>query len=549
MLRNRRLVLLITVLAALAVMAAGCIPRDSQSGGTIRLNLGAEPPTADPALAEDPSSIQVDELLFLGLTSLDDKTMEAVPQLATRWEVSDDGLVWTFQMRKDVNWVHYDPASRRFTKKRPVTAHDVEYAIKRALDPATASSYAYMLFIIKNGEPFNSGKIADADQVGVRAVGDYAVQFTLERPAGYFPIITAMWVTHPTPQEAIDQFGYKWTEPGNVWSNGPYALQSWEHETRMTMVKNPSYYGARNVAIEQVQWSMIREGTTAFRQYKEGKLDVCDVPAEELAATKADPALSKELRAVPYLGTCYLGFNNAKPPFDNKLVRQAFSYALDRRGLVDSVLKGEQLPAVSFAGPGVFGSPVSDPKSKEYKGIGYDPELARKLLAEAGYPGGKGLPEITLAYYTSELHRQVAEFAQKSWHDVLGVDVKLTNLELKAYLKALGEDTPQIFSSVWTPDYPDEDNWVFQNFHSAKGANRIRWKNAEFDRLVEEARVATDTQKRRELYAQAEKILCVDEAAIVPVFHSSHVVCSKPYVVRSYAPLGNERIDKWSIKR
>jgi len=546
MLCKQRLVLLITAFGALALVAAGCIPGSRPSGGTIHLNLGAEPPTLDPALAEDPSSIQADELLFLSLTDLDDKTMEPVPELATRWEVSQDGLVWTFQMRKDVNWVHYDPASGKATRQRPVTAHDVEYAIKRALDPATASSYAYVLFVIKNGEAYNSGKMTDPAQVGVRAVGDYTVEFTLEHPAAYFPAITTMWVTRPTPQELVDRFGYKWAEPGNIWTNGPYALASWEHEAKMTMVKSSSYYDAHAVAIERIEWSMIRDGSAALAQYREGKLDVCDVPADQLATVEADSVLSKELHAIPYLGTFYLGFNNAKAPFDNKLVRQAFSYALDRRALIDTVLKGEQQPAISFAGPGVFGTPASDPA---YKGIEYNPDLARKLLADAGYPGGQGLPEITLAYYTSQLHRQVAEFAQKNWHDVLGVDVKLANLELRVYLKALSEDTPQIFSSVWTSDYPDEDNWVFQNFHSTKGANRIRWQNAEFDRLVEEARVATNAQQRREMYGQAEKILCVDEAAIVPVFHSARVVCTKPYVVRSYSPFGNEHIGKWSMKR
>jgi len=546
MLRNRHLALLTTVLASLAIVAAGCIPGARSSSGVIHLNLGAEPPTLDPALAEDPSSIQADEVLFLSLTDLDAKTAEPVPELATRWEVSADGLVWTFQMRKDVNWVRYDPTSGRLTRERPVTAHDVEYSIKRALDPATASSYAYVLFIIKNAEPYNSGKISDPSQVGVRAIGDYTVEFTLERPAAYFPAITALWVTRPVPQELIDQFGYKWVEPGNIWTNGPYALASWQHEARMTMVKNASYYDARKVTIERIEWSMIRDGSAALTQYREGKLDACDVPAEELAAVASDPVLSKEVRVIPYLGTFYLGFNNAKPPFDNKLVRQAFSYALDRRALIDTVLKGKQQPAISFAGPGVFGSPASDPG---YQGIEYNPELARKLLAEAGYPDGKGFPVVTLAYYTSQLHRQVAEFAQKNWHDVLGVEVNLANLELREYLKAVTQDAPQIFSSVWTPDYPDEDNWVFQNFHSTKGANRIRWQNAEFDRLVEEARIVTDAQKRRDLYRQAEKILCVDEAAIAPVFHPAHVVCSKPYVVRSYSPFGNEHVDQWGLKR
>ncbi len=542
--RNRRLALSIAILAALLVAAGGCIPGVQRSGGTLRMNLGTEPPTVDPALAEDPASTQVDELLFLGLTDLDDETMEATPELATHWEVSADGLVWTFQMRRDVNWVQYDPETSKFSSKRPVTAHDVEYAVKRALDPTTASPYAYVLLIIDNGEAFSSGKTTNADDVGVRAVDDYTVQFTLEQPAGYFPVIASMWTVRPTPQEVIDQFGYKWTEPGNIWTNGPYAVESWKHESQMTMVKNPGYFNARGVAIERIHWSMLRQDSTALAQYREGKLDVCTVAAADLEAVQADPWLAKEVRAVPLLGTYYLGFNTTKPPFDNTLVRRAFSYALDRRRLIDTVLKGEQLPAKSFAGPGVFGSPAADPA---FEGVEFDPDLARSLLAEAGYAGGRGLPEITLAFYTSQLHRQVAEFAQACWREVLGVDVKVENQELKVYLKALAEDTPQVFSSVWTADYPDEDNWVFHNFHSIQGANRIHWKSAEFDRLVEEARASTDSARRKELYAQAEKLLCVDEAAIVPILHSTQVVCTKPYVVRTYSPLGNEHIDRWTI--
>ncbi|HOR01379.1 MAG TPA: peptide ABC transporter substrate-binding protein [Anaerolineae bacterium] len=545
MVRNPRLALLLAAMAALAITASSCIPQSRQPGAVLRLNLSVEPPSADPALVEDNSSIQVDELLFLGLTDLDEETSEPLPELATRWEVSADGLVWTFQMRQDVPWVQYNPATGRFSNKRLVTAHDVEYAIKRALEPATASPYAYVLFIIKNAEPFHVGRLADAGEVGVRAAGDYAVEFTLERPAAYFPIIVSMWVARPVPREAIEQFGYKWTEAGNIWTNGPYALESWEHERTLTILRNPSYYKAREVAIEHVHWSVMPDDVAAFAQYKEGKLDVCTVPVTELAAVKADAGLSRELHVTPYMGTYYLGFNTTKPPFDNRLVRQAFSYALDRSSLIAAVSRGEQVRAKSFAGPGVFGSPVFD---AGYAGATFDPELARTFLADAGYPGGRGLPEITLTYYASQLHRQVAESAQRCWRDVLGVEVKVTAQEVKAFLDALRDDAPQIFSSVWMADYPDEDNWVFQNFHSAQGANRIRWQNAEFDRLVEEARTSTDLARRRELYARAEQILCVDEAAIVPVFHPARSECTKPYVVRTYSPLGNEHIDTWTIK-
>ncbi len=542
--RTRQLLLTMALLVAF-VAAGGCAPRGAQAGKTIRLNLGAEPPALDPALAEHLASIQVDELLFLGLTDLDEQTMEAVPELATSWEVSQDGLVWTFHMRADAYWVHYDPVAHRLSKKRPVTAADVEYSVKRTLDPATASPYAYMLFIIKNGEAFHQGRTANANEVGVRAIGDDRVEFTLERPAAYFAVIASMWMLRPVPREVVEQFGYKWTEPGNVWTNGPYALESWAHESAMTMVKSPAYYNAAQVSIQRIEWSMIEDSSAALAQYKAGELDVCGVSPGDLEAVKADPRLSKEARTVPYLSTYYLGLNNSKPPFDNRLVRQAFSYALDRSKLIDAVLEGEQLPARTFAGPGIFGSPATAP---DFQGIEFDRERARALLAEAGYPGGQGLPEITLAYYGSQLHEQVAQFAQQNWQEVLGVEVKLASLELKEYLDGLASDPPQMFASVWTVDYPDEDNWVFQNFHSSQGANRISWHNAQFDRLVEEARLTTDSPTRLALYAEAERLLCVEEAAIVPVFHAVRVVCTKPYVVRTYSPLSNEHIDRWAIE-
>ena len=543
--RNRTLFVLVAVLMITALAVSACKPGGEKLGKEINMDLGTEPPTADPNMAEDTTSVQVDELLFLGLTDFDDVTMEVVPELATKWDVSPDGLVWTFHMRKDVNWVQYDAGTKKFTKKRLVNAHDVEYGVKRTLDPATASPYAYVLFILKNGQAFNTGKVTDAAEVGCKALDDWTVQFTLEQPAGYFAGIAGMWMARPTPKEVIEQHGDKWTEPGNIWTNGPYALAVWEHESKMVMVKNPHYYDAKNVSIEQINWSMVTEDSTRFAMYENGELDVSGVPAPDLDRVRADPVLSKELYIAPSLCTYYFGFNTTKKPFDNKLVRQAFSYALDRQKLIDTVLKGGQKPAKTFACPGIFGTPAEDPN---FKGIEFNAETAKKLLADAGYPGGKGLPEITLMFNTSQGHQRIAEFAQQNWKEVLGVEVKLTNQEWKVYLETVAKDAPQIFRMGWCADYPDENNWVLEVFHSTKSDNRIRWKNAEFDKLTEEAAAAADPAKRKELYAKAEKILCVDEAAIIPVYYYTTVVCNKPYVERTFAALGNQHYDRWKVK-
>jgi oligopeptide transport system substrate-binding protein len=182
-------------------------------------NLGTEPPTVDPQLATDTTSVQCDEMFFLGLTDFDDKTLEVIPELAEKWEVSSDGLKWTFTMRKDINWVQYDPASGKVEVKRPVTAKDVEYGVKRCLDPATASDYAYVLYVLKGGQEFNTQTVTDpvsADTVGVKALDDYTIEYEVVAPAGYFPGIAGMWIGRPTPEEVIKEHGDSWTEAENI---------------------------------------------------------------------------------------------------------------------------------------------------------------------------------------------------------------------------------------------------------------------------------------------------------------------------------------------
>jgi len=546
---GKKLALGLTLFLVAVMVITACRPAAPELAKEINLNLGTEPPTLDPCLATDTTSVQVDEMLFLGLTNQNEETTEVEPELATKWEVSADGLTWTFYMRKDVKWVHYDPATKKFTLKRPVTAHDVEYGVKRTLDPATASDYAYVLYVIKGAEAFNTGETTDPATVGVKAIDDYTVQFTLEYPAAYFPLIAGMWVARPVPKEPIEQFGDKWTEPGNIWSNGPYALEVWEHENRLVLVKNPHWWGAKDVAIERINFAMITETSTAFAKYEAGELDVAAVPLADIDRVKADPVLSKELHIAPILCTYYYGFNVEKPPFDNVLVRKAFSFAVDRKKLVEEVTKGGQEPAMWFTRPGIFGSP--DPKvEKEEDWPHFDPELAKKFLADAGYPGGKGLPEITLMYNTSEGHKRIAEAIQQMWKEVLGVEVKLANQEWKVYLKTLAEDPPQIWRLGWCQDYPDANNFLNEVFHSQSTMNHTKWGNPEFDRLVEEAAKETDPAKRKEMYRKAEQILVMQDAAMIPIYWYTRVSCTKPYVERTFSVLGGlEHFEKWKVKK
>jgi ABC-type oligopeptide transport system substrate-binding subunit len=230
-------------------------PAPSEKPVTLNLNLGNEPPQVDPALSTDNVSIAVDEQLFLGLTDFaEDNTV--LPELATDWSVSADGLVWTFNMRDDVPWVRYNPATGETVvmtdeegNPEMVDAHDVEYAVKRTLNPVTGSDYAYVLYIIEGALAVNSGEEEDLDTIGVRAVDDYTVEFTLRAPAGYFPAIAGMWVARPVYQPVIDEYGARWIEPGIIVTNGPYLMESWQHFDSMTFVKNPEFYDADKVQI------------------------------------------------------------------------------------------------------------------------------------------------------------------------------------------------------------------------------------------------------------------------------------------------------------
>jgi oligopeptide transport system substrate-binding protein len=550
MFHNKRIVVLMTLIVIVAMVLSGC-SKGTASAKAINMNLGTEPPTADPGLSTDTTSVQVVELLFLGLTDFDDQTLEVIPELATEWSVSDDGLVWTFKMRKDVEWVQYDPATKKVVTKGSVTAHDVVYGVKRTIDPATASDYAYVDYIIKGAQAVNTGESTDLDSIGVRAVDDYTVEFTLEQPAGYFPGIAGMWVNRPVPQASIEEFGAQWTEAGNIWTNGSYMLETWEHENKMVMVKNPEYYDAKNVDIGTINWAMVVEESTAFAMYENGELDVVPAPLEDMDRIKADPTLSAELYIAPQLCTYYYGFNTTKPPFDDVRVRQAFSYAIDRQKLIDTVTKGEQKPAKSFAPPGIFGTPAEDP---DFVGSTYDPEKAQALLAEAGYPNGEGLPEITLMFNTSEGHQKIAQFVQQSLKENLGVTVTLANQEWAVYLDTLREDSPQMWRNGWCADYPDENNWVLEVFHPLKGSNNAKWDPesetaVEFMSLVEQAAASSDPEERAALYAQAEQILVVDACIIAPIYYYTRVVLTKPYVERTYSPLGGEHIDKWKLNK
>lgn len=241
-----------------------------------------------------------------------------------------------------------------------LTAKDVEFGIKRTLEPATASQYAYVITpLIAGASEFNAGRVNDPRSVSVASVGDFALEITLTNPASYFPGIASMWIMLPQPQHVIERYGSRWTEPENIVTRGPFLLESRDYGNSLVLVKNPNYYDARNVAIQKINFSIASYPSTALALYEQGRLDSLygtGVPVGEIDRILEDSTLSEEVHIASRPCTFFYGFNNAKPPFNNPAIRKAFASAIDRQTLIDSILRGGQQPAQTFTAPGIFGA-------------------------------------------------------------------------------------------------------------------------------------------------------------------------------------------------
>ncbi|HZR47025.1 MAG TPA: peptide ABC transporter substrate-binding protein, partial [Candidatus Manganitrophaceae bacterium] len=466
------------------------------AGSVFRMNLTSEPPTLDWSLATDNVSIRVIENLMEGLAEYDPQ-LRPKPAIAKGWEVSADGLRYLFRLRNDVFW----------SDGKRVTAGDFEYSWKRLLDPKTASEYAYFLYDIRNAAEYNAGKVTDPEAVGVKALDEATLQVDLKKPAVYFPSIVTFTGTFPLRRDIIEKYGERWTDPEHLITCGPFRLKEWRHEYRLTLEANDRYYGGRP-SLDRVLFYVVEEETTALTLYETDHLDRVSLPP---VAIPRYQNRSDYIHA-PFLRGYYYGFNMAKAPFDDRRLRQAFSMAIDRTEL-PRILKGGEIPATSWIPEGMFGH---NPKI----GLGFNPDQARRLLAEAGYPGGAGLPPVAVAFNTDPTNRLIAENLQAQWKRNLGVTVGLDNMEWKVYLKQLKEDTPQIFRLGWGADYPDPDNFM-NLFTGASGNNYSRWKSDEYDRLISTAASEPDEAKRRALYDEAQKILTEREVPIMPLFFAA----------------------------
>ncbi len=462
------------------------------AAGVFRMNLAAEPPTLDPTLCTDNVSLRALTNLMEGLTAYD-ADLRTIPAAAARWERLDGGRRVRFHLRPDGRW----------SDGRPVTARDFEYSWKRLLDPATAAEYAYFLFDVEGAQEYNARKTTDPSTVGVTAIDERTLEVRLRRPVVFFPTITTFAVLFPVRADVIARHGDGWTEPGRFVGNGPYTLTGWRHEYKVTLAPNPRF--RRPPRSDGVSFFMVNERTVELALYERGDLDFAFLAPLDIPRFERHP----DFRRKPMLRADYYGFNCRRPPFGDPRVRCAFSRAIDR-SVFPRVLHGGEIPMTSWIPPGMLAHERSI-------GLAFDPGRARRDLADAGFPGGRGFPEVEVAYNAAEETKLVAESLQSQWREALGVRVRLRQVEWKAYLKEISTDPPGIWRLGWGADYPDPDNFM-NLFTASSGQNHTGWSSARFDALVAAAAVETGPEKRKALYDDAQRILCETDAPIMPLY-------------------------------
>jgi len=465
----------------------------------LKMNLHSEPPTADPGLAEDTTSGAIIRATFDGLTRTGEDG-KPHPSIAEKIDVSEDLLTYTFTLR-DAKWSNGDP----------VTAHDFEYAWKRVLDPKTAANYAYQLYYIKNGEKANKGEVS-LDEVGVKALDDKTLQVTLENPTPYFLELTAFYTYYPVNKKVVEA-NPKWAaEAATHVGNGPFKMETWEHKSKLVVVKNENYWDKDNVKLEKIEFSMVEDENTELSMFDNGEIDWAGAPLSTLP-TDAIPALKESGKMVtqPIAGTYWYKFNTEKAPFNNVKIRKAFAYAINRQAIIDNVTQTNQQPAMGAV-----------PPSMSLKDGGYfkdnDVETAKKLLAEGMQELGiSQLPPITLSFNTSEGHKKIAEAIQDQWKKALGVEVKLENKEWAVYLEDLHQGNYQVGRMGWLGDFNDPINFLELYKDKDGGNNDTRWENPKFKELLNQSALETDPEKRKAILAEAEAIL-MDEMPVAPIY-------------------------------
>ena len=467
-----------------------------RTGGEFVINNGAEPESIDPHLVEGVPEHAIYMSLFEGLTTYDPETALAVPGIAESWDVSDDGMTYTFHLR-EAFW----------TDGVKITAQQFVDSWLRGLDPATGSPYAWFPSMFIEGAAAYNGGEAEAETVQIRALDEMTFQIDLIGPLPYVLDALPHYAFAVVPLHAIEKFGEEWILPENLVCNGPFILEEWKPQEYLSVVPNDKYWDAGAVNLDRVVYLPIDDSNTAHNMYLNGEADWNGtVPLDQMDAVK----LRDDYHNAPYLGTYYYLFETTTPPTDDVRVRKALAMAIDRQSLVDLITKGGQLPAYGMV-PGMAGFPMRQHFEE-------DAEAARALLADAGYPNGQGWPEgIQILYNTSEGHKKIGEYIQQQWKENLGIDVELINMEWGTYFKNRRTHDFVISRAGWIGDYPDP-NTMLDMFITGGGGNDGQYSNAGFDAAINKAARMEPGTARYDVLREAEDYFIGEDMGVMPIY-------------------------------
>ncbi|MGE4272699.1 MAG: ABC transporter substrate-binding protein [Desulfitobacterium sp.] len=503
--KRKTALFVVVVMLAMTLLTAcgqGAATKPAETGklDTLAVNVGPDPDTIDPALNSAVDGATMIIHAFEGLYILDKDGVPA-PGQAEKYEVSDDGTVYTFHLRDGLKW----------SDGKPVTANDFVYSWNRAIAAETAADYAYMFDVIKG---FEDGKL------DVVAKDDKTLVVTLNNAVPYFLELTAFPAYSPVRQDIIEANGDAWaTKVETYIGNGPYKVTEWVLGSHITMTKNDAYWNAAKLGTQNIKFVLMDDDTSILNAFQQNEILFADkMPNDEIDAWREKPEFNLEGQ----LGTYYVTYNVTKAPLDNPLVREALTLAVDRQWIVENIGKSGQVPAGAFVATGLSDA---DP-TKEFREVGgdyYNPTdyegnlaKAKELLAQAGYPNGEGLPAIEYLYNEGTGHQAVGEALQDQWSKI-GVKVTLASQEWGTFLNTRKNGDFQIARNGWLSDYNDPismlDMWVTDG-----GNNDAQWSNAKYDALIKEVKTTSDPAKRFELMHQAEDII-FEENMLNPIYY------------------------------
>ncbi len=512
---NSKKLLVFLCVAVLALCMAATVCAQSE----ITFALQNEPDGFDPSVTNNSFASIFLANCFEGLTTLDTTNGSVIGGNAESWDISADGTVYTFHLRQGLKW----------SDGSPLTAKDYVYTFQRIATPATTARYLSLVTdYVKNAQEFYDGK-ATADEFGVKAVDDNTLEITLKAPTPFFTDLLTMWTFSPVQQATIEANGDKWTASADTYvSNGPFKVSEFNMGESVVLVKNANYWDADAVKLDKVTLRYIKDAGTALSAYESNEIDGSrSVPASDIARLKAENA---GLHFAPAYGTVYYDINCKKAPYDNVLVRKALNMAIDRDSLINDVAQVDGTPAFSFIAPGytVDGEDFTDGRSNFDLSEEADVEGAKKALADAGYPDGKGFPTMQLSYYTNDNVKKIVEALAQMWETNLGIKVEISNEEWAVYYDNVVAGNFEVGAMGWSGDYLHPMTFL-PLAYTGDPNNLTGYSNPDYDALVDKARVTTDPKEDMDIMRQADNLVSA-EYPFVTLYYKSNMLLMKDYV-------------------